>query len=73
MDTSKKWSLNTTDLYKVLRLTLVAAVGGGAAYLLTAVVGLDLFPNQTIDELILTAVAIPLLETGRRWAMNYSK
>ena len=65
---SPAFSLNTTDLYKILRGAAVVAIGAGLTAILDAVPFID-FGAYTP---VVTALSSSLVEAVRRFVADYS-
>ena len=68
---SSSGTIDTSDLLKVLRMALMVAISAGIGFVAKSIVGLDLIPNSTVDEVVITSVIIPVLELLRRYFTNY--
>ena len=51
--------IDYVGLLKVLRLSLITGAAAVVGFLITAVPGLDLMPNSTIDTTIITLFLVP--------------
>lgn len=69
MSGSPKFTVNTTDIYKVLRGALVIACGAFLESLITSFGGLDVGPYQGV----ITTVSASAIELVRRYVADYSK
>ena len=75
-NTSPKYAINTTDLYKITRGFLITLAGAVITFASEVYLNIDYsvaFKGHTVD---LSLVVIPLigsaLEAGRRWLADYS-
>ncbi len=65
--------IDKAGFLKVLREAIIAGLAALVGSLLLLLPGFDFMPNSAIDNVVITVILIPGLETLRRLFADYSK